>query len=666
MGASAVMAFQRGNLGPVDLGAAFKPPSGVGLSVDAANVVGGGFLSFDPAHHQYAGVLSLAFTRFALQAFGLVTTGEAGTGYSILALIDADFPPIQLGWGFTLDGVGGLMAMHRTASQDALRAAVKTGQISNILFPKNPITNAPLVLSELQTLFPSAPGRFIFGPMALIGWGTPTVLTASIAVVIELPEPLEIILLARVNALLPDPSAPLVKINMDALGVLDLSKSEFSLDASLYDSKLVSYTISGDMALRAIWSGPQREFLLSIGGFHPKFTPPADFPTLKRLAIDMSSSSIAKLHLAAYLAITSNTVQFGADLDLFIGVSGFGLSGHLGFDALLQFHPFHFEADISGSLALTGGGVDLTSVSVDATLSGPAPWNIAGSFKIHILFFDVSKSFSETWGDDAPPEQIAPVNVAQLIGASLIDPRNWEAKLPYGMPALVSTRANGDQSSIMAHPAAHLEVHQRIAPLDLEIVCFGGAPISGATNYAVSSLSIGGSNVSFVSIQDDFAPAQFFQLSDDQKLARPSFEQHDAGVQTDANLLTTGPSQIKPISYETFFVDDINGAVRTDPGIPVRPLSFGDWQATLFFGAAGKSAIRNSGNARFSAPGKPVTVQAPRFVMADSTTLTADPTSPSTGLVYSDVQALMDKAIATNPGRRPNLEIVATHELVTT
>jgi len=418
------------------------------------------------------------------------------------------------------------------------------------------------------------------------------------------------------------------------------------------------------MALRAVWSGPQREFLLSIGGFHPSFTPPADFPSLKRLAIDMSSSSIAKLHLSAYLAITSNTVQFGADLDLFIGVSGFGLAGHLGFDALLQMHPFHFEADISGSLALTGGGEDLTSVSVQATLSGPAPWNVAGSFKIHILFFDISKSFSETWGDDAPPEQIAAVNVSQLVSASLVDPRSWEAKLPYGISAFVTTRANGDQTSIIAHPAAHLEVHQRTAPLDLDIVCFGGAQISGATKFTISSLGIGGQNVSVVSIQDDFAPAQFFQLSDDEKLSRPSFEQHDAGIQSDANLLTTGPSIVKPISYETFYIDDTNGAVRTDPGLPVRPLSLGDLQATLFFGSAGRSAIRNAGRARFSAPGNPVAVQPPSFVLADSTTLIADPTSPPTGLVYSDVQALMDQAIAANPGRRANLEIVATHEMV--
>ena len=87
---------------------------------------------------------------------------------------------------------------------------------------------------------------------------------------------------------------------MDALGVLDLSKSEFSLDASLFDSHLLSFSLSGDMALRANWSSTSaREFLLAIGGFHPQFTPPAGFPALQRITIDMPSGPVSKLRLAA-------------------------------------------------------------------------------------------------------------------------------------------------------------------------------------------------------------------------------------------------------------------------------------------------------------------------------------------------------------------------------
>src|SRR5262249_20425417 len=205
IGALATVAFHDGNLGPLDLDLAFQPPDGAGLVVDAAGVTGGGFLKHDAAKHEYSGVLQLQFIDLALQAFGLITTQVAGgAGYSLIALVDAEFPPVQLGWGFTLNGAGGLLALNRTASTDALHAALKAGQLSTILSPNNPPPSARGVLAQLAAFFPAATGRFLFGPRALIGWGTPTVLKAAIAVVIELPEPIRVILLARIEARLPD------------------------------------------------------------------------------------------------------------------------------------------------------------------------------------------------------------------------------------------------------------------------------------------------------------------------------------------------------------------------------------------------------------------------------------------------------------------------------
>ena len=451
-----------GALGIADLGFGFRSPTGVGLAVDAAGVSGGGFLRHDDANHEYSGVLQLQFTNLALQAFGLITTQVAGAaGYSLLALVDAEFPPVQLGWGFTLNGVGGLVAVNRTASVDALRAAIKADKLSAVLFPKNAITNAAQILGQIDALFPTVPGRFLFGPMALIGWGTPTILTAAIAVVLELPEPVRILLLARVAVRAPTDVSPVVRITMDALGVLDLGKGELDLDATLFDSRLVTFTLSGNMALRANWQ-TDREFLLAVGGFHPSFTPPANFPALQRITIDMPSGPVSKLRLSAYLAITSNTVQFGANLDVFIGVSGYGLAGHLGFDALLQLDPLLFVADISGKVALMAGGDDLMSVGLDATLSGPAPWHIAGKFSIHIVFFDVTISFSHSWGDEAASPAPAVIDVAQLLAATFADPRSWDAQLPAGVHMLVALRQIADPSSVLAHPLGVPEVHEQL------------------------------------------------------------------------------------------------------------------------------------------------------------------------------------------------------------
>jgi uncharacterized protein DUF6603 len=643
----------------------FKPPSGVGLTIDSAGVSGGGFLSFDTAADQYSGVLQLKFNDVAMQAFGLITTKVAGgNGYSLLALIDADFPPVQLGWGFTLNGVGGLMAVNRTADVDALRAGLKADKLSTLLFRTNAITNAPQLLAQLDAFFPTAQGRFLFGPMALIGWGTPTILTVALAVILELPEPVRIILLARLAACLPSQSNALVRINMDALGVLDLSQDSLSLDATLFDSKIVGFTLSGDMALRANWS-TNREFLLAIGGFHPQFTPPPGFPLLQRVVIDMPSGAISKMRLAAYLAITSNSLQFGANLDVFIGVSGFGLSGHLGFDALLQIDPFHFDADISGRVALTAGGDDLLSVGLDATLSGPAPWHIAGKFKVHIIFFDVHKSFSFTWGQNTPALQIPPVNVLSLLSTALADPRNWGTQLPAGTPTLVSLRSQ-DGSTLVVHPLAQIEVHESVVPLGLQITRFGSAAISGVSVFSITDFTISGTSVQrqAIPVMDDFAPAQFFDLSDTDKLSGSSFEQHNAGVRFVPGAPTCGPAAPpKVVSYETSFIDAPGANLRFDSSTTQNPLTVTDLTHTLSFGASAQADIRNAGKLRFQAPGKPVSITPQKFVIANTATLAFAGIGSASGLTYTGTKAYLTAAIAKTPSLSSQLQIVALHEM---
>jgi hypothetical protein len=651
-----------GNLGIADLSLAFRPPTGVGLSIDAAGINGGGALDHDPEKKEYSGVLQLEFNQLALQAFGLITTEVAGSaGYSLFALIDADFPPVQLGWGFELNGVGGLVGVNRTASTDALRAALKKGTLSSVLFPKNAITNAGLILSQLDAFFPAASGRFVFGPMALITWGTPTLLTASLAVILELPEPIRIILLAIIAVRLPSESNALVRVNMDALGVLDLTNDDLSLDATLFDSRLLDFTLSGDMALRANW-GSQREFLLAIGGFHPRFQPPAGFPPLQRIVISMPSGPIAKLNLAAYLAVTSNTVQFGATLDVFIGVAGFGLSGHLGFDALLGIEPFQFDADISGKVALTAGGDDLTSVDLEADLTGPSPWYISGKFTIHLFIVDLHKHFSHTWGQSGPSTPPQTVDVLALLTTALADARNWTTQMPANIPALVSVRS-ADPGVLIAHPLAPLEVHETVVPLDIAIDKFGAATPAGSTTFTIGDLVINRTSVAHEPVQDDFAPAQFFSLSDDEELARPSFERHDAGVRTTGGLAANGAVVAKNIAYETFYVDSPGGALREDTGVP-QPVLLLSVQAILTSGAAGKAQIWKSGKRRYPAKGQPISVLPPKFVIADTSNLTAAGVGNTADATYSAMAAALAAEVSRNPQRRGSLEIVASHEVV--
>ncbi len=226
-----------GNLGPVDLDVSFKPPTGLGVVIDASVVVGGGFLRFDPEKGEYSGVMQLEIAEtIAVKAIGLLTTRMPGgaKGYSLMVIITAEgFAPIQLGYGFVLTGIGGLLAINRTFDEAALRAGLKNHTLDSVMFPKDPIRNAPQILSNLNKVFPPASGHHLFGPMVQISWGTPALITADLGVVLEFGARLRLLILAQVVAILPKRENDLVRLQMDAIGVIDFDQGSAALDATL-------------------------------------------------------------------------------------------------------------------------------------------------------------------------------------------------------------------------------------------------------------------------------------------------------------------------------------------------------------------------------------------------------------------------------------------------
>jgi hypothetical protein len=123
-----------------------------------------------------------------------------------------------------------------------------------------------------------------------------------------------LLILGRLAALLPTEKEDLIRLQMNALGVIDFDQSSISIDAVLYDSRLVhKFPLTGSMAMRLNW-GSSPVFALSVGGFHPAFKAPPNFPALERISISFSDTSDFRLRAEGYFAITANTMQWGAKL----------------------------------------------------------------------------------------------------------------------------------------------------------------------------------------------------------------------------------------------------------------------------------------------------------------------------------------------------------------
>ena len=272
--------------------------------------------------------------------------------------------------------------------------------------------------------------------------------------------------------------------------------------------------------------------MISIGGFHPAFTPPPGFPTLNRLSISLSQSDVAALSLAAYVAVTSNTLQFGSKAALLVKAGPVQISGTLSFDALIHRNPFGLEIDFAASLAIKVDGHELLGVSVDGTISGPDPWLISGQVKIHLLFISVSVSFSDQLSSGTPSLPPPPTRVIDLLAAEVRKLSNWSALPPAGeavVTLLPPPPAEGNDE-IRAHPLASLTFQQYTVPLGLTLQKFGGTDIAGPTKLALTNVTYGAIAPIPTAVNDVFAPVQFLKFSDSDALSQSSFATYQAGI----------------------------------------------------------------------------------------------------------------------------------------
>ena len=658
-----------GNLGPANLSIEFKPPNGLGIAIDAGVVAGGGYILFDPDKGQYAGVLDVALAEIIqVKVIGVLDTilPDGSHGFSFLLIITFDFPPIQLGFGFTLNGVGGLGGVNRTMNTDALHAGFRAHTLNNVLFPPDPIANAPQIISSIESFFPPAEGRYLFGPMLEIGWGTPTLITLAVGVILEVPDPIRIALLGLIDAGLPTAEVALIELHIDVLGLLDFGTKTLSIDGSLYDSHVVIYSLAGNLALRLNW-GDNPNFVFSLGGFNSHFnTAGLGLPEMHRLSVSIGDGDNPRISANSYYAITSNTVQFGANVEAYASAAGFAIHGYLGFDVLFILSPFSFEFDFSAGFDVSFEGHSLCGLHVDGLFSGPRPWHLHGDASIDIFFFSVSVSLDISWGDSTPAILPQKPVLPDLLPA-LQDPRNWSAILPSNTTQAVTLSASKpDDKTLRVHPIGVLSVREKVVPLDLPITRYSNAAPSDGNYFTISGVEINTTNEpadAIHPIQDYFASAQFVTLSDADKVSAPSFEKYDAGVAIGSSDIVTGSDSPRTVVYEERYIDDFNAFSRFGR-LYAMPATIHAAMGRLSAGFA--SPLKNSGIFKYDPgfTGNVVKAADPSYVVTHVEDLSVQSHIVAAGgSTYFQARAALDSYLAVHPEESDNLQIQSLHEV---
>jgi hypothetical protein len=569
----------------------FKPPDGFGISLDASVVKAGGFLLVDEEHGRYVGALELAILqKFSLTAIGIITTRQpdGSPGSSLLLLITVQLPvPIPIGYGFFFGGAGGLLGLNRGMDVDRIRSGLRNGTADSILFPTDIIRRIDVIIRDLEESFPQQQGHFLVGPMAFIQWMNPALVSLKVGIIIEISPQPNIALLGVLRLALPTAAQAVIDLKVAFLGSIDIGAGLLAFDASIYDS-FIGYgdfklSLEGDIAIRVSW-GAHPDLVASIGGFHPNYKPDASLklPVMRRLTLSLLKDN-PRITLQLYFAVTSNTVQFGARLELYVGVSGFSVAGDMGFDVLVQIAPFLIDAHMWAHLAVKAGSTDICSINLDLSLRGPTPWLAHGTASFSILFFSISIEVEARFGAEQATS-LPSVAVLDRLLNQLRDAANWAAEILTGGSPTVSLLP---VTGLVVDAGGMLTVRQNLIPLDTDIGLVGAAPPSDVRRAAITALTVG-TETGFDDVTAPYAPATFAgaPTADADRLRAPSFEQRPTGARSKGGTALVSSLAVGyRTAYERIVLDDPD-----QPAVPPKvtpPVAFGRLVAG---GAAGRSA----------------------------------------------------------------------------
>ena len=245
-----------------------------------------------------------------------------------------------------------------------------------------------------------------------------------------------------------------------------------------------------------------------------------------------------------------------------------------------------------------------------------------------------------------------------LLLAEVQRPASWSGELAAGMSAVATATPSGEAAVVRIDPGATLTLRQKVVPLDRRVTRFAQGRPDGANEFRVSGVVVGSHSAGFDAVSDWFAPAQFEELSDADKLSRPGFERMTAGVTAGAQIRAGAPLT-KVLEYETV----IWAEGKRQGGAPYRP-SYDAQVAGTAVSSMAQAPVRRRGSAAYAPPaGTP-----PRFVLEEETYVIASVSSLQARLdlggpvTRGQAELALRAHLASTPGDAGALQVVPAHE----
>lgn len=185
--------------------------------------------------------------------------------------------------------------------------------------------------------------------------------------------------------------------------------AQLMADSFLYDP---ACHLVGGFAYYSWFSGEHAgDFVTTLGGYHPQFTPPAHYPqSVPRLGFNWQVTPQVLIKGGAYFALTPHAAMAGGFLSATYNSDDISAWFTCSADFLMYWKPFHYQAsatvEIGAAVTVHCFGTHHVTISAGAELDIWGP-HFAGRAHVHVKVLIVQVHFTVNFGDssqNAPPK----------------------------------------------------------------------------------------------------------------------------------------------------------------------------------------------------------------------------------------------------------------------
>jgi hypothetical protein len=378
---------------------------------------------------QYDGMAMIRAANFGITGFGSYASVEGRASLYIFAILHMELggPPcfrvngLAAGFGYNRKLI--LPPIEEVYNFPLVRAALEPGYLGSA-GEGNSIQEA---MGKLRKFIPPSPGDYW---LAIgIRFNSFEMIQAFALLSVSFGNDVEIGLLGSAAVAIPkgvERGRAIAYAELALKVAIKPSEGTIKMEARLTSESYVFYKdchLTGGFAFY-IWFGGSLagDFVLTLGGYHPKFLRPSHYPTVPRLGINWQVTEEMTITAGMYFALTPSCLMLGGKLSAVYQSSSVKVWFIVYADFLLNWKPFYYLVDIKVSLGIE---VDLGAISIrihlgaELQLWGP---EFAGLVRIDLTVITITVHFGPE--KKAPP----PLTAKEFVESFLPPPPVKAAK----------------------------------------------------------------------------------------------------------------------------------------------------------------------------------------------------------------------------------------------